>query len=127
MSDRRCDALSLAMSEQLDAALRQRGVSVYRLARTADLAENTLAYALDGRTTRTMTLQKAADALGLRWVTRLEPIPGTAQAAKSPLPDDVRFYRGQRHRSAPAGAIFDTPVRDIAVQPSQISDTPVRD
>lgn len=127
MSDRRCDALSLAMSEQLDAALRERGVSVYRLARRADLAENTLAFALDGRTTRTMTLQKAAEALGLRWVTRLEPIPGAAQTGKPPLPDDVRFLRGARHRQPPAREISDATVRDMALQPSQISDAPVRD
>lgn len=68
MSDRRCDALSMAISELLDKERRVQG----KRYRDLGMGPTTLSKSLDGHTSRTATYAKLADALGVRIVVGLK-------------------------------------------------------
>lgn len=70
---RRCDPLSLQLSDALDARRRQLDRTVADVAHAARLHRDSVGDALDGRTVRTSTLSKLLAALDCNLVVRLQP------------------------------------------------------
>ncbi len=70
---RRCDTVSVRVSAILDERRRVKNLTIRALADRADLAPHATGYALDGRTMRTSTLAKLADALDCELVVTLRP------------------------------------------------------
>lgn len=70
---RRCDTVSVRVSAILDERRRAKDLTIKALAARADLARHATGYALDGRTMRTSTLAKLADALDCDLVVTLRP------------------------------------------------------
>lgn len=62
---RRCDPLSIRVSALLDAERRKQDRTQKALAASAALSAQAVSMALDGRTVRTSTVLKIADALGV--------------------------------------------------------------
>jgi len=75
MSERRCDTVSLRVSAILDKHRRAQDLTIKALAEKADISPTHTGYALDGRTIRTSTLAKIAEALDCDLVLALRPRP----------------------------------------------------
>lgn len=70
---RNCDSFSLLMSDILDRARRERGMTQATLAERAGIYQGNLSHLLDGSSARTSSYARVLDALGVEAVVTLRP------------------------------------------------------